>query len=431
MSIASRPAAPWIAALLLIVVLAPMQWQSPVRATDPTVNAAIAEKNHMEAELARQRTQLAELQRSQADLAAQLRGITDELLSVGLQIDLAATQVEEMTRRLDEAQQQLASYEHEIDTLEATLVTLSVEIVASKAELADRQALLQEHLRIAYEQSQTSVLEVLLSTNSFTKASSELSYMLTLSDEDRQLAQEIRDRRVTLETRRQTLIDGRATLPQLRANAAARAADLAVQQAELDAARTTLEQKQAELAQLKDAHEQAFVANGQDAVAQAAAIARQEQELAAQQALVAKLQEVAKRLDIAYRGRFAWPMRGPFIVTQEFGRTPFNSYHTGLDMAYLSGCGGPIYAAGDGIVVEDGRPNAKYGDYAVGVVVAHSQRLATQYWHLAREVVTVGETVHLGDIIGYEGATGFATGCHLHFGVLFDGSPVNPRKYLP
>ena len=157
-------------------------------------------------------------------------------------------------------------------------------------------------------------------------------------------------------------------------------------------------------------------------------IARQEQELAAQQALVAKLEEVARQLDVAYRGRFAWPERGSFIVTQEFGATPFNPHHTGLDMAYTGGCGGPIYAAGDGIVVEDGRPNAKYGDYAIGVVIAHSQRLATQYWHLAREVVTVGQTVHLGDVIGYEGATGFATGCHLHFGVLFDGIRRQPEE---
>jgi murein DD-endopeptidase MepM/ murein hydrolase activator NlpD len=431
MSIVSRPTAPWIAALLLIVALAPMQWQSPVRATDPTVNAAIAEKRRMEAELARQRTQLAELQRSQADLAAQLRGVTNDLISVGLQIDAATAKVEAMARQVDDARAQLATYEHEIDTLEATLVELSVEIMASKAELVDRQGMLQEHLRIAYEQTQTSVLEVLLSTDSFTKASSELSYMLTLSDEDRRLAQEIRDRRAMLETRRQTLVDGRATLPQLRANAAARAAVLATEQAELDAARTALEEKQAQLALLKDAHEEAFVANGQNADAQAAQIARQEQELAAQQALVAKLEEVARRLDVAYRGRFAWPQRGSFIVTQEFGATPFSPDHTGLDMAYTSGCGGPIYAAGDGIVVEDGRPNAKYGDSAIGVVVAHSQRLATVYWHMAREVVSVGQTVHLGDIIGYEGATGFATGCHLHFGVLFDGSPVNPRKYLP
>jgi len=100
-------------------------------------------------------------------------------------------------------------------------------------------------------------------------------------------------------------------------------------------------------------------------------------------------------------------------------------------MAYVSRCGGPIYAAGDGIVLADGRPNAKYGDTAIGVIIGHSQRLATIYWHLSREIVTVGQDVHVGDLIGYEGATGFATGCHLHFGVQFDGVAVNPRNYLP
>jgi murein DD-endopeptidase MepM/ murein hydrolase activator NlpD len=114
------------------------------------------------------------------------------------------------------------------------------------------------------------------------------------------------------------------------------------------------------------------------------------------------------------------------MITQEF-----SYYHGGLDMAYADRCGGAIYAAGDGIVIADGRPNAKYGDFAIGVLIGHSQRLATQYWHLSREIVTVGQQVHVGDVIGYEGATGFATGCHLHFGVFFDGVPQNPRNYLP
>jgi murein DD-endopeptidase MepM/ murein hydrolase activator NlpD len=39
--------------------------------------------------------------------------------------------------------------------------------------------------------------------------------------------------------------------------------------------------------------------------------------------------------------------------------------------------------------------------------------------------------VHTGDVIGYEGMTGWATGCHLHFAVLLDGVPHNPREYLP
>ena len=432
MSIASRPIAPWIAALLLLlVVLSPMQWQSPVRATDPTVNGAIAEQRQMEIELARQRTQLADLQRQQADLAASLRGISTDLTSVGLELQKAEAQIGKAARDLEQAQGELRKYEIEISTLEQTLTQLASGIAVSKVQLVEREALLQEHLRTAYEQSQTSVLELLLSTDSFTKASSQLSYMLTLSDEDRRLATEVRDRRSLMETRQQTLGVGRGTLTQLRDAAAARAAALAEQQKQLDAARAVLDAKKTQLEQLQGAREQQFAAVNQTADAQLLRINTQAQQLAAQQALVDTLKAAAARLDVAYRGRFEWPERGAFMVTQEFGSTPFNSFHSGLDIAYLGGCDKPIYAAGDGIVLADGRPNAKYGDYAIGVMIGHSQRLATLYWHLSREVVTVGQQVHVGDIIGYEGATGFVTGCHLHFGVQFDGAPVNPRIYLP
>jgi len=427
MSIASRRAAPLIAALLLLtVVTAPSQWQATVRATDPTVDAAVAEQRQMEAELARQRAQFADLQREQADLAASLHSISTDLDAVGLEIERAALEIERAAQVLEAARRALSKYELDISTLEETLADLSIGIETSKVELIEREALLQEHLRTAYEQSQTSVLEVLLSTDSFTRASSELSYMLTLSDEDRQLAGEIRDRRSRLEVRRETLSVGQDTLTALRDTAAERAAALAEQQRLLDEALLALDEKRKQLEQLKDAQEEQFAANFSAAIQQGDQIAAQEQALAGQEALVARLIEAARKLDIAYRGRFAWPERGNFMITQEF-----TASHGGLDMAYLNRCGGPIYAAGDGYVLADGRPNAKYGDSAIGVVIGHSQRLATIYWHLSREIVFVGQEVHVGDVIGYEGATGFATGCHLHFGVLFDGGAVNPRKYLP
>lgn len=432
MSIASRPAAPWIAAfLLLTVVAAPFQWQAEVRATDPTVDGAISEQLQMEAELARQRTQLAELQRQEAELAASLRSISGDLTTVGLEIEAAARDIEEAARKLEQAQGELRKYEIDIADLERTLAELADGIEVSKVELVEREALLQDHMRTAYEQSQTSVLEVLLSTDSFTKASSELSYMLTLSDEDRKLAGEIRDTRTRLEVRSETLGVGRDTLTKLRDAAADRADALAEQQKLLDAARAALEEKRKQLEELQDAQEEQFASLNRTADAQEELIATQEQQLAAQQALVDKLKAAADRLDIAYRGRFDWPERGGFMVTQEFGPTPFNYFHPGLDMSYINRCGGPIYAAGDGIVLADGRPNSKYGDTAIGVIIGHSQRLATIYWHLSREIVTVGQEVHVGDVIGYEGATGFATGCHLHFGVQFDGTAQNPRKYLP
>ncbi len=432
MSIVSRPAMPWVAALLLLTVaVAPFRWQSEVRATDPTVDSAVSEQRQMEDELARQRTQLADLQRQEADLAASLRSITGDLTAVGLEIEQAARDIEAAARSLEQARGELRKYELDIANLETTLTDLASGIAVSKVELVEREALLQDHMRTAYEQSQTSVLEVLLSTDSFTKASSELSYMLTLSDEDRLLANEIRDKRERLEVRSQTLGVGRETLTKLRDAAAARADALEEQQQQLDDARAALEEKQKQLEQMQDAQEERFSLLNQTATAQQELIAAQEQQLAAQQALVDKLKAAADRLDLAYRGRFDWPERGAFLITQEFGRTAFNSFHTGLDMSYLNRCGGPIYAAGDGIVLADGRPNSKYGDWAIGVVIGHSQRLATLYWHMSREIVTVGQEVHVGDVIGYEGATGFATGCHLHFEVQFDGSPQNPRKYLP
>ena len=54
--------------------------------------------------------------------------------------------------------------------------------------------------------------------------------------------------------------------------------------------------------------------------------------------------------------------------------------------------------------------------------------LAIRHW---RKELLVGQQVRVGDLIGYEGATGWASGCHLHFQVMFNDQPVNPRLYLP
>lgn len=404
-----------------------------VRATDPsTVNAAINEQKALQAELTRQQAQLAAFQREQANLAASLSSIATDIQAVGLQIDLAAKRLEDLTYQFVAAQGELRLYQMDITDLAGNLANVSADIDSSTIELSRREALLQDHLRTAYEQSQTSILEVLLSTDSFTRATSQLSYMLTLSDEDRLLAAEIRDRREALEKRRETLSLGHAALAALRDAAAARATSLNLEQQQLNAARIALEEKQRQLAEMQDARERDLLTTSLSEEQLRQLVAAQKLLLAGQQALVDRLKVEASALDIAYRGRFEWPEHGDVVITQEFGRTPWESFHTGLDMAYYTPtCGGPIYAAGDGVVLEDGRPLAQYGDSAIGVVIGHSQRLQTNYWHLSREIVTVGQQVHAGDVIGYEGMTGTATGCHLHFAVIFDGSPVNPRLYLP
>ena len=431
MSIVRRRAVLALAIVVVAAFAAPAA-RPLVHAGDPNVNDAIADQQALEARLAEHRAQLAALRREQVELTASIATLTDDLDQAGVQLEEAQAELARLNGLLDRSRADLQRYRNQIATLEQDLQQIAADITQTRKDLSARELLLQEHLRAAYEQSQTSILEVLLSTDSFGQASSQLSYLLTLSDEDRALAEEIRDTREQLQVRRITLRDGRETMTVLRDEESQRAASLARQQAEVDAAKQRLEAYQAKLEALRAEQEAQYAAAVRNERTTQEVIAAEEQELAGKRALVERLKEEADKLDIAYRGRFAWPLRGDFLVTQEFGHTSFNWNHTGIDMAhYTPTCGGPIYAAGNGVVLADGRPNIAYRDTAIGVVIGHSQRLQTWYWHLAREVVSVGQQVSVGDLIGYEGATGYATGCHLHLEVRFDGQPVNPRNYLP
>jgi murein DD-endopeptidase MepM/ murein hydrolase activator NlpD len=98
--------------------------------------------------------------------------------------------------------------------------------------------------------------------------------------------------------------------------------------------------------------------------------------------------------------------------------------HTGIDLGAAEGT--PIRAAADGTVVTAGVVDG-YGNCTV---IDHGNGLATLYGHQSQLLVTPGQQVHKGDIIGLVGHTGFATGPHLHFEVRVDGVPVDPIPYL-
>jgi murein DD-endopeptidase MepM/ murein hydrolase activator NlpD len=102
--------------------------------------------------------------------------------------------------------------------------------------------------------------------------------------------------------------------------------------------------------------------------------------------------------------------------------------HRGTD--YAAPRGTPVYAAGDGRVVEAGYTRAN-GNY---VFIQHGEIYKTHYLHLNKRRVKKGERVQQGDVIGTVGSTGAATGPHLHYEFLVSGVHRNPRtvhKLLP
>lgn len=118
-----------------------------------------------------------------------------------------------------------------------------------------------------------------------------------------------------------------------------------------------------------------------------------------------------------------WPVTGP--ISSYLGP----GHPLGIDIDLYANPNAPIGAAMAGTVTfAGGNPCCSYGLY---VIVDHGNGMQTVYAHLSKIVVSVGERVAQGEVLGYGGRTGYATGNHLHFEVHVNGAIVNPLDYLP
>ena len=122
-----------------------------------------------------------------------------------------------------------------------------------------------------------------------------------------------------------------------------------------------------------------------------------------------------------------WPIRG--WVTSGFGfrKSPFTGLrekHEGWDIAARNGS--PVRTTADGVVVVEGR---EYG-YGNLVEIDHGYGRVTRYGHNSKHLVKAGDRVKRGQVIALVGNTGRSTGPHLHYEVLLNGVPANPKNYI-
>lgn len=118
------------------------------------------------------------------------------------------------------------------------------------------------------------------------------------------------------------------------------------------------------------------------------------------------------------------PVKGTYISSRYGDRADRSSGHKGLDIAAPTGT--TIVACGDGTVKFAGW----YYGYGYLVRIDHGNGVETYYGHCSKLYVSTGDTVSAGDKIAAVGATGEATGPHLHLEVRVNGVTVNPQNYL-
>src|SRR6185295_4229829 len=149
------------------------------------------------------------------------------------------------------------------------------------------------------------------------------------------------------------------------------------------------------------------------------------------QGLESRLRNVRKDVErqeaLAAATPSIWPAHGWLTGTFGGRSDPFTGepgFHQGLDIS--TDRGQPVFATADGTI----RSAAFTGEYGNLIVVDHGFGLMTRYGHLSAFATKPGQVVKRGAVIGYVGATGRATGSHLHYEILANGQLINPLRIL-
>ncbi|MGC9064874.1 MAG: murein hydrolase activator EnvC family protein, partial [bacterium] len=144
------------------------------------------------------------------------------------------------------------------------------------------------------------------------------------------------------------------------------------------------------------------------------------------ESLIRRLQETTQGPGLI--GSLFWPADS-HLITSPFGwrNHPIfgtRMFHTGVDIA--GNYGDNIYAVNEGRVIYSGWQSG----YGKVIIVDHGNGMSTVYAHCSQLLVNVGDVVKRGEVIGKIGATGWATGPHLHFEIRRNGTPIDPLSVI-
>jgi murein DD-endopeptidase MepM/ murein hydrolase activator NlpD len=411
------------AVALVVIALAGGLFVSvpPPHASADSLSDAWAQQKQLQKQIAAQKAKIAALAASQASLSKRIAATRGTLGSVVENLTQVRSDIVAMTVDVAKAQASVDELVGTVAQLDRQLSDLEAEEAAKASELTARRALLADRIRMAYDTDRTSLLETLLSSNDFTDVLAEVGYHLDFADQDKAVADQISQDQEVL-----SVLHANVELTRQQVTLLSQAA--ADQKAQLDEELASLRDAKAQLKDLQDQYEQLLAA--QQARAEELAANKAEA-----QALLTKMLKAEKKLSSLidqliqealakgglpgdYNGTLQWPMPG--VVTQPFGCTGFYlepplgscaHFHRGIDIATAAGT--PIRAAGPGEVIFAGK--SPY-DSTYMVIIAHSSRLVTEYWHVQTHIpVHVGQFVSAGTVIAYEGCTGWCTGPHLHW----------------
>lgn len=357
-------------------------------------------------------SQQASIQTNIDDLIAQQADVIDQKAAMDEKNELARQEIELINEQIDVYTGLIQDKAEELEKAEA-------------AEQAQYE-LYRKRVRAMEEEGSYTYLDILFQCRSLSDVLSAIDMIGEIMDSDKRLFEEYKAARETTE---QVKAEYEATLAQLGDKQETLEAEKAELEEQIAAAVEVINQLQDDIDAAKAEYAKAAAA---EAAAQAsinAIIAQmQAEEEAARQEAAQNNQQYTGTGSTA-TGTYIWPCPSSTYVTSAFGMRDHPLFgderpHSGIDIA---GSAGSEVLAADSGTVAVATYSSSYGNY---VTIYHSNGDYTLYAHMSSLAVSAGQSVTQGDVIGYVGSTGWATGPHLHFEIRVNGSTVDPLSYF-
>ena len=350
-----------------------------------------------------------------------------ELTSAQLREQALQAQLDETNHSIGRVNAQLGGTQQSIGSTQRKLAWNQLQLRGAQATLQRHQDALDRRLVDAYERGDLGYLDVLLEARSFTDFVERWDDIRYLVKANEQTIRERRSDERQVAMIQSSLLGVQSELQSEQAQEQQQryALDGLAQQRRnlVSAADDQRRSVQAEVAQLDD------ISEAEEAQLEALIREKQREAEAAYQAQrrAALLSGEQLPPEPGAPGELMWPVSGP--ITSPFGYRMHPVYHrmilhAGIDIGVPTGT--TVAAAAEGRVIVAGYE----GDCGNMVAIDHHGGLSTMYCHLSQIFVSVGQDVQRGQAIGAAGATGDATGPHVHFQVMQDGHPVDPMSFL-
>jgi len=320
-----------------------------------------------------------------------------------------SAQLQRLTSQVADLRNRAAAVGAELQQKQAELESAQARLDSLKQRLREAIQILEQRLVAIYESNEPDLITVLLQARGFDDLLARTQYIQTLHNQDNDIVSRVRELRNEMQVTVNTVRTARD--------------EIAARKQELDATKARLKSRTGELAAARQK---------QHATLQK--IRDQQDDLEGDLSDIS--QKIAEQLGAGTGALPAgpiqpgshgliWPVSGP--ITSGYGpRNIGNGYefHPGVDIGVPTGT--PIRAAASGTVTI-AAPTGGYGNYTC---IDHGGGLSTCYGHQERFLVSSGQQVAQGQIIGLSDCTGYCFGPHVHFEVRINGETTDPLGYL-